>query len=68
MSPVLGLNVVAVEGKMGKEREKREERNRGMKLPSYWTRCWSSAMELSQINPGIKPLRLARRQEEEPWF
>lgn len=21
--------------------------------------CWSSAMELSQINPGIKPLRLA---------
>ena len=29
---------------------------------------WSSAMELSQINPGIKPLRLVRRQEEEPWF
>lgn len=30
--------------------------------------CWSSAMELSLINQGVKPLRLARRQEEEPWF
>lgn len=63
----MGLSVVAVEGKMGWERGK-GRREHEDEVTLLLDPCWSSAMELSQINPGMKSLRLARRQEEEPWF
>ena len=68
MSLVMGLGVVAAEGKMGEERGKKGGEEHRDEVTLLLGPCWSSAMELSQINPGIKPLRLARRQDEEPWF
>lgn len=67
MSPVIRL-CGGSGGEDGRGEGKRGGKEHGDEVTLLLDPCWSSAMELSQISPGIKPLRLARRQEEEPWL